>query len=69
MYDRHVTIHLKPDTVSEFAQTFERDILPLLRKQDGFTDEITFVAEDGRDAVAYPKVLMGLTFHRIASQG
>ena len=31
---------------------FEKDILPLLRKQDGFKDEITFLAEDGRDAVA-----------------
>ncbi len=62
MYDRHVTIHLKSDSVREFARTFERDILPLLRKQDGFTDEITFVAEDGRDA-------MGLILHRIAAQG
>jgi hypothetical protein len=62
LYDRHVTIHLKSDSVSEFAQTFERDILPLLRKQDGYTDEITFVAEDGRDA-------MGLILRRIAAQG
>ena len=28
------------------------DILPMLRKQNGFKDEITFLAEDGRDAVA-----------------
>jgi hypothetical protein len=52
MYARNVTIHLKPNSVSEFTRTFEKDILPLLRKQDGFTDEITFLAEDGRDAVA-----------------
>jgi heme-degrading monooxygenase HmoA len=52
MYSRNVTIHLKPNSVSEFTETFERDILPLLRKQEGFTDEITFLAEDGRDAVA-----------------
>jgi heme-degrading monooxygenase HmoA len=52
MYARNVTIHLKPNSVSEFTSTFEREILPLLRKQDGFTDEITFLAEDGRDAVA-----------------
>ena len=52
MYARNVLIHLKPNNVSEFTTTFEKDILPLLREQRGFTDEITFVAEDGRDAVA-----------------
>ena len=52
MYSRNVTIHLRPNSVSEFTDMFEKDILPLLRKQDGFTDEITFLAEDGRDAVA-----------------
>ena len=43
---------MKPNSVSEFTQTFEKDILPVLRKQKGFTDEITFLAADGRDAVA-----------------
>ena len=52
MFARNVMIHLKPNSVSEFTTTFEKDILPLLRKQSGFTDEITFLAEDGRDAVA-----------------
>ena len=52
MYARNVMIHLKPNSVSEFTQTFEKDILPLLRKQKGFTDEITFLAKDGRDAIA-----------------
>ena len=52
MYARNVMIHLKPNSVKEFTQTFEKDILPLLRKQNGFTDEITFLGEDGRDVVA-----------------
>ena len=52
MYARNVMIRLKPNSVSEFTTRFEKDILPLLRKQNGFTDEITFLAEDGRDAVA-----------------
>jgi hypothetical protein len=52
MYARNVKIHLKPNSVSEFMNTFEKDVLPLLRKQRGFTDEITFLAEGGRDAVA-----------------
>ena len=52
MYARNVSISLKPNTSSEFTQTFEKDILPLLRKQNGFKDEITFLGEDGKDAVA-----------------
>jgi hypothetical protein len=52
MYARNVSIHLKPNSVSEFTQTLEKDILPLLRKQSGFKDELTFLAEGGRDAVA-----------------
>ena len=52
MYARNVRLHLKPNSLKDFTQTFEKDILPLLRKQNGFKDEITFLAEDGRDAVA-----------------
>ncbi len=52
MYARNVSIHLKPNSVTEFTQTLEKDILPLLRKQSGFKDELTFLAEGGRDAVA-----------------
>ena len=52
MYARNVRLHLKPNSVSDFTQTLEKDVLPLLRKQSGFKDEITFLAEDGRDAVA-----------------
>ncbi len=52
MYARNVSIHLKPNTAKEFTQTFERDILPLLRKQNGFKDELTFLGPEGKDAVA-----------------
>lgn len=52
MYARNVALSLKPNTAAEFNQTFSRDILPLLRKQNGFTDEITFVDPNGRDAIA-----------------
>lgn len=52
MYARNVRLHLKPNSLKNFTQTFEKDILPLLRKQNGFKDEITFLAEDGQDAVA-----------------
>jgi hypothetical protein len=52
MYARHVTFNLKAVKPEELIQTFEKDILPLLQKQNGFTDEITFVSPDGKDAVA-----------------
>lgn len=52
MYARNVALNLKPNTASEFTKTFEKDILPMLRKQNGFKDEITFVDAGGKDALA-----------------
>jgi hypothetical protein len=52
MYARNVTLHLKANAASEFTRTLETDILPILRKQNGFKDEITFVAPDRSEAVA-----------------
>jgi heme-degrading monooxygenase HmoA len=52
MYAQNVSISLKPNTASEFTQTFEKEILPLLRKQNGFKDEITFLGSNGKDALA-----------------
>ena len=52
MFARSVHLHLKPNSVAEFARTIEKEILPLLRKQKGFQDEITFVVPGGTDAVA-----------------
>jgi hypothetical protein len=43
-------MHLKPHSVAEFTQRLEKDVLPLLRKQKGFQDEITFVGQSGREA-------------------
>src|SRR5712691_2729165 len=50
MFTRRVSMHLKPNSVVEFTQRLEKDILPLLRKQKGFQDEITFVGQGGREA-------------------
>ena len=52
MYARNVSMHLKANTAAEFTQMFEKDVLPLLRKQNGFKDEISFVAADRSEAVA-----------------
>ena len=43
MFARRVSMNLKPNSVAEFTQRIEKDVLPLLRKQTGFQDEISFV--------------------------
>jgi heme-degrading monooxygenase HmoA len=52
MFTRHVIMQLKPNATTEFANVVESKILPLLRKQKGFRDEITFVAPDRSEAIA-----------------
>ena len=52
MFARKLSIHLKPNTLDEFTKTVEKDIVPLLRKQPGFQDEITFAAPGGTDVLA-----------------
>src|SRR5439155_1137686 len=52
MYARNVTLHLKANSAPEFTRTLETDILPVMRKQNGFKDEITFVTENGKEALA-----------------
>jgi|ERR1700674_2397689 hypothetical protein len=50
MFARRVYMHLKPNSVAEFTQRLEKDIIPLLRKQTGFQDEIAFVGQGGKEA-------------------
>jgi hypothetical protein len=52
MFARTVRMQLKPNSVPEFTLTVEKEVIPLLRKQLGFKDEITFVPSDGKEAVA-----------------
>ena len=51
MFSRNVSIQLKPNSVAEFTRTLDQEIIPLLRKQKGFQDEITLVAPGGLEAV------------------
>lgn len=52
MFARSVAIHLKPNTLSEFKLLFDKEVVPMLRKQTGFQDEITFLTRTGIDVVA-----------------
>ena len=52
MFARNVSLHLKPNTLSEFTRIFDKEVLPMLRKQNGFRDELTFAVPAGLDVVA-----------------
>jgi len=52
MYARHVTLQVKPNYEKEFPITFEKEILPLLKKQKGFLDELLLVTPEKKELVA-----------------
>ncbi len=52
MFARLVTLQVKPSMVSEFPVVFEKEILPLLRRQKGFLDELLLVTPEKREVVA-----------------
>jgi hypothetical protein len=52
MFARNISFHLKSNTLSDYTRAFEKDVLPLLRKQNGFRDEITLAGPGGADVTA-----------------
>ncbi|HMD42467.1 MAG TPA: hypothetical protein VKH45_05290 [Candidatus Acidoferrum sp.] len=50
MFVRKVTTLLKPNSISKFSLVMEQEVIPMLRKQDGFQDVLTFFAPS-EDAV------------------
>jgi hypothetical protein len=52
MFARNVAVRLKYNMLSEYGHIFESQILPLLRKQKGFRDEISFAGSSGLDVTA-----------------
>ena len=51
MFARSISVHLKPNSAAEFTRLIENQTLPLLQKQKGFQDEMTFVVPGGSEAV------------------
>ena|SRR5256885_6582114 len=51
MFARTITVNLKANSSAEFTRTLESEIIPLLRKQKGFRDEVTLLAPRGTEAV------------------
>ncbi len=50
MFARNVTLHTKPNQVKELATKFEKEVLPILRKANGFQDQIT-MSRDNNETV------------------
>ena len=48
MFAREVVLQLKPNVANELPVVFEKEILPLLRKQKGFVDELLLVTQERR---------------------
>ena len=53
MFARRVLLNLKDaESAPELTRTLENKVIPLLREQQGFQDELTFVAPGGTEAFA-----------------
>jgi len=51
MFARTVSVRLKTGRAEEFARLLDQHVIPVLRKQKGFQDEITLVAPSGAEAM------------------
>jgi hypothetical protein len=51
MFARNISFHLKSNMLSDYTRTFENEILPLLRKQKGFKEEIALSNPGSQDAI------------------
>jgi hypothetical protein len=53
MFARKVSVRLKADAAGPFIRKMEDEIIPVLRKQKGFLDEVTLISQSGREIYAY----------------
>jgi quinol monooxygenase YgiN len=51
-FARNVHFQIKPGKEKEFTTLFENEVLPVLRKQSGFQNELTLVNPDGAIGVS-----------------
>jgi hypothetical protein len=52
MYARMVKGQFKPDKFDFVTNMLEKDVIPLLKKQHGFRDELSFFAKDMKEGYA-----------------
>ena len=51
MFVRKISFQLKPNMFTEFSRTFEKEVVPVLNKQQGFKGEITFGTPASKDVL------------------
>ena len=51
MFAHSISMRLKPNSVTEFIQTLQDEIDPVLREERGFRGHIAFVVAEGTEAV------------------
>jgi heme-degrading monooxygenase HmoA len=51
VFTRIVMVRLKPNSAQQFSQTIEKKVLPILRNQKGFRDEVTLIASNEQEAI------------------
>lgn len=52
MYARMVKGQFKPEKFDFVTRTLENEVIPLLKKQQGFRDELSFFAKDMKEGYA-----------------
>jgi hypothetical protein len=45
MFARNLSLRLKPNSLTDFTHAFENEVLPALRRQTGFRDEVMLAAD------------------------
>lgn len=53
MYARKVSLCLKSESVSQFLQKVEHEVIPLFRKQKGFLDHLILLSGNGKMFYVY----------------
>jgi heme-degrading monooxygenase HmoA len=51
MFTRVVECTIKPGKTQDFFESFEQEVLPILQKQSGFTDETVLVSQNNQNEV------------------
>ena len=52
MFARNIRMKLNPNSAIEFSRLYEKQVLPVLRRQPGFCDGMTLVSGEREEAVA-----------------
>ncbi|MEO8217402.1 MAG: hypothetical protein ABI718_10010 [Acidobacteriota bacterium] len=52
-YARNVHFQIRDGKEQEFSKLFETEVLPMLRKENGFKDELTLISKDRAMGISF----------------